>query len=553
MIKLGIDFGSTYTMASVLDNGVPVTVQPSSITYNYPSIVCYDEVKNKYFYGASARDKIGKPNIKTYRGFKMLLAQQNDESVLSERGYTGTNTPEHITELFLRHVITKTLSNLQEDKVDLLVLGAPECWFQSMQTVDARGTLRDICLKFSDLVNRFELRSEPTDAAAFCVWNYDQKQKRKFNGKILVVDYGGGTLDTALVSVTHINEKIQVKPEILSGIGENSDKKIGRAGIAYQEAVVRKAIAAANNIPESEVLTDKQFDKAVKQFEDALVADCEYVDDIFTEYEEVPEDLETEQFTTVEYGGGEIEIDFAQMKTAYDETIRGSLKRVLDESVKGLSEGEQPYLALVGGFCNFFLVREQIRNHFSLGRVNERVKTLFHKEEDREKAIAYGACLLANSVIEVCHVAGFGISMAIYNGRNELLKEYAIRYGQEYIPEKVYFLTDSHSAIIPMVLTEADKFLLNFSKSSDDGVIAEPKPEFANALKKCTKDSMLAVVGFSIDAAERIRVHIFDYDPDADDGAYGTSITPKSVIALSTFKGSFHNIKIPKKGVKYEV
>ena len=115
MIKLGIDFGSTYTMASVLENGVPVTVQPSSITYNYPSIVCYDEVKNKYFYGASARDKIGKPNIKTYRGFKMLLAQQNDESVLSERGYTGTNTPEHITELFLRHVITKTLSNLQED------------------------------------------------------------------------------------------------------------------------------------------------------------------------------------------------------------------------------------------------------------------------------------------------------------------------------------------------------------------------------------------------------------------------------------------------------
>ena len=65
--------------------------------------------------------------------------------------------------------------------------------------------------------------------------------------------------------------------------------------------------------------------------------------------------------------------------------------------------------------------------------------------------------------------------------------------------------------------------------------------------------SVTAVVGFSIDAAERIRVHIFDYDPDADDSAYGTSITPKSVIALSTFKGSFHNIKIPKKGVKYEV
>ena len=210
-----------------------------------------------------------------------------------------------------------------------------------------------------------------------------------------------------------------------------------------------------------------------------------------------------------------------------------------------MSANEQPYLALVGGFCNFYLVREQIRSYFRLGGVNEQVKTLFHKEEDREKAIAYGACLLANSIMEVCHVAGFGISMAIYNGRNELIKDYAIRYGQEYIPDRVYFPIDEHGRIVPMVLTEADKFLLNFSKKADNGLLAAPKAKFAQALKKATKESMLAVVGFSIDAAEQIKVHIFDYDPDAKDEEYGKSISPKSVIALSTFKGSFHNIKIP--------
>lgn len=545
MINLGIDFGSTYTMASVLENGVPVTVQPNSITYNYPSIVCYDTVKNKYFFGSSARDKLGKPNIIAFRGFKMMLAQQSDEAAGCERGYTGKNTPEHITELFLRHVITKTLQNLDEDKVDLLVLGAPECWFQSLQTVDARGVLRDICLKFSDVVNRFELRSEPTDAAAFCVWNYEQKKKEKFRGKILVVDYGGGTLDTALVSVTHVRDKIQVKPEILSGIGENKDKEIGKAGIAYQEAVIRKAISAAQGIAENEVPTDKNFDRAVKQFEDTLVSDCDYVDETFAQYEAVPEGLSGEHFVTVEYGSEAIDVDFAQMKAAYDETIRDSLKRVLDESASGMDPNEQPYLALVGGFCNFYLVREQIRSYFRLGGVNERVKTLFHKEEDREKAIAYGACLLANSIMEVCHVAGFGISMAIYNGRNELIKDYAIRYGQEYIPDRVYFPIDRYGKIVPMVLTEAHKFLLNFSKKADNGVLAEPKAQFAQALKKATKETMLAVVGFSIDPAEKIKVHIFDYDRDAKDEAYGESISPKSVISLSTFKGSFHNIMIP--------
>ena len=169
--------------------------------------------------------------------------------MLKERNYDEKNTPEYITELFLRHVIENTLKKLNEDKVDLLVIGAPECWFQSFQTIDARGTLRDICQQFKDIVNRVELRSEPTNAAAFCVWNFEKKNKKQFDGSILVVDYGGGTLDTALVSVSHIEDKVQIKPEMLSGIGENSDKEIGKAGIAYQEAVVRKAISEALSVP----------------------------------------------------------------------------------------------------------------------------------------------------------------------------------------------------------------------------------------------------------------------------------------------------------------
>ena len=215
MVNLGLDFGSTYTMVSIFENGEPKTVQPNNLTFNYPAIVCYDEGKKKYFFGTSAREKLGKRGVVGFRGFKMLLNHQMSEEKLRERNYTGENTPEHITELFLHYVISNTLKKLNEDKVDLLVIGAPECWFQSLQTIDARGTLRDICLGFSDIVCRVELRSEPTDAAAFCVWNYEKKNGQNFDGSILVVDYGGGTLDTALVSVAHTGDKIQIKPEML--------------------------------------------------------------------------------------------------------------------------------------------------------------------------------------------------------------------------------------------------------------------------------------------------------------------------------------------------
>ena len=547
MVNLGLDFGSTYTMVSIFENGEPKTVQPNNLTFNYPSIVCYDEGKKKYFFGTSAREKLGKRGVVGFRGFKMLLNHQMSEEKLRERNYTGENTPEHITELFLHYVISNTLKKLNEDKVDLLVIGAPECWFQSLQTIDARGTLRDICLGFSDIVCRVELRSEPTDAAAFCVWNYEKKNGQNFDGSILVVDYGGGTLDTALVSVAHTGDKIQIKPEMLSGIGENKDKEIGRAGIAYQEAVVRKAVSQALEISEAEVETNADFDKAVKSFEDVLVSDSDFVDEIFEDYAAVPDQLGEESFTTVLFEGEEIPIDFGQMKAAYNETIYDSLKRVLDESTAELSPDAQPYIATVGGFCNFYLVREQIGNYFDMGGVNARVKTLFHKEEDREKAIAYGACLLANKVMEVCNVASFGIGMYIkYSDRDEVFMRYAINFGQEYTPDKIYFARDKWGMVAPMMLTEADTFLLNFHKNPDYGFPARPKAKFAAALNKAQHDNIV-VVGFSIDAAERIKVHIFNYDFDVTSEQYGDTIPPVATIALSTFKGSFDNLKVPTK------
>ena len=545
MVNLGVDFGSTYTMVSIYENGEPKTVQPSHLTFNYPSIVCYDSDKDKYFFGSSAREKLGKKGITGYRGFKMLLNHHMSLEMLKERNYDEKNTPEYITELFLRHVIENTLKKLNEDKVDLLVIGAPECWFQSFQTIDARGTLRDICQQFKDIVNRVELRSEPTNAAAFCVWNFEKKRKEPFDGNILVVDYGGGTLDTALVSVDHAGEKVQIKPEMLSGIGENKDKEIGKAGIAYQEAVVRKAISEALKISESEVETNSSFDRAVKEFEDALVADCDFVDETFEDFAAVPDQLADENFTSIEFNGDTVDIDFAQMKRAYNETIYEPLQRVLDESSAELSADAKPYLALVGGFCNFYLVREQIQNYFNMGGVNSKVKTLFHKEEDREKAIAYGACLLANRVMDVCNVANFGIGMYIkYSDRDQVFMRYAINFGQEYIPEKIYFARDKSQAIAPMMLTEADTFLLNFHKKPEYGFPARPKAKFADALNKA-KHKSIVVVGFSIDGAERIKVHIFNYDFEASDDRYGTDIPPAATIALSTFKGSFDNLKVP--------
>lgn len=547
MINMGIDFGSTYTMVSVMEKGEPTIVQSSINSYHYPSIACFDKNKNKYFFGNAARNKIGQPDIIEYKGFKMLLAQEADSELLKERGYVGEITPEYITEKFLEYVITESKRKLNADKIDLLVVGAPECWFQSLQMVDARGILRRICQKICEKIriNHFELRSEPTDAAAFCVWKQERKTGRKFNGKLMVIDYGGGTLDTTLVSVQHIENKIQIKPEILGGVGENRDKEIGKAGIAYQEAVVRRAISDSLGMKEKDIAVDESFGKAVKQFEDALLAENDYVEEVFREYNGVSDaGLKNESFTSIEYNHSYIKIDFLQMKSVYDVVIAPSLDKVLKESAAEMDENTHPYLTLVGGFCNFYLVRNQIRNFFDLGSINLDIKMLSFTEGDREKAIAYGAGLLAYKVLEVCRVAGFGIGMcACYGGEDgKYFKRYAINYGQEYLPNKIYFAQDDNHNIAVMVLAQADQFLLNFTKKNEDGIPVTPKKEIAKRLISATQNILFAVVGFSIDEAERITIHIFEYDPTAPVSSYGSKIQCKKQIPLETFKESFNNI-----------
>lgn len=542
MVNLGVDFGSTYTMVSVLDGGEPKTVQPNGLSYSYPSIVAYDTNRKKYYFGDTARNKLGKRGVIGFRGFKMLLNHQMDQAYLSERGYDEKNTPEVITEMFLRHVIETTLLNLGEDRVDTLVLGAPECWFQSIETVDARGTLRDICCRMKDKVNKTRIISEPTNAAAFCVWCYAKSEGREFSGDILVVDYGGGTLDTALVSVRRINGKLQIKPESRSGRGENQEQEIGKAGIAYQEAVIKKAICDQLKILPEDIEYGLDFDGAVKSFEEALIHDSEDVAETFHDFGATPADLVNEIFTSIDYQGKSIDINFFQMKAAYCETIQPILKTVLDETTAGISKDRQIYLALVGGFCKFYLVKEQVNDYFHNGSLIAHSKNIIRTEENREKAIAHGAVLFSENIIDLCDVAPIGIGMyAVYNETGEIFKQYAINFMQEYIPGKIYFATDEYGEIAPMMLTKLDKFLLNFSVNKDTGFPMHPKSEFAEQLNHINHSPIVAV-GFSIDNAERISVHVFNYNIDPTNR--GPEDEPIESILLSTYKESFENATI---------
>ena len=549
MVSLGVDFGSTYTMVSVFRDGKPEVVQPDNLTFSYPSIVAYDLKKKSYIYGMPARNKIGQPNIVAFKGFKMLLNGAMSSERLKERNYDGNNTPEKITELFLKYVIQNTLKKLNETVVEHLVLGAPECWFESIQTADARSVLRDICSKI-DSVKDVRIISEPINAAAYGIWCYNKMKpdNKSFNGSVLVVDYGGGTLDTAIVSIhQNKNEKLKVKSEMRSGRGENRDNEIGTAGIAYQEAVVRRAIKDATGIDETNIPTGTEFFSAVKALEDDLICNASDIEDTFETYKATQTQLAKEFLLDFMYQGDSIEINYGHLLSVYNQLIRPVLDNVLKESIEGLPNTAQIHLLPVGGFCNFVLVREQIlefcSKHFNWGMIGREDKVILLEEANREKAIAHGASLFSDNVIDLCYVAEYGIGVYAERG-GKVYENYAIDYGQEYIPDEVNFATDADGNPSIMMLTGLDTFLINFSRNKKDHMPPMcPSKFFADQLNDALKKIGFQVaVGFSIDVKERLSVHIFKYNNDP--AHRGISKKADETIQLSTFRECFRNTVI---------
>lgn len=543
MINIGIDFGSTYTMVSVYEGDTPETVQPDGLSYSYPSIVVYDKKIDRYFFGKAASAKMSGKNTVAFRGFKMLLNHQMDQENLRKRGYDEVNTPEHITELFLRYVIQNTLKKKGEDNVGTLVIGAPECWFQSIDTIDSRSILRKICSSMTDIVGKVKIVSEPTNAAAFSVWNYEKEsQGDTLGGRILVVDYGGGTLDTALVEVHQQNGSLQIKPEMRSGAGENHDHEIGNAGIAYQEAVARLAISEATGIPAEEIPCDAAFNKFIKEFEEQLLSQSNTIKDIMESYEFDIDGLNNEYFCEMGYGTESIEINFFHLYDAYQTVIAPVLKRVLDDTSKDIELDDNLHIALVGGFCNFYLVEKQIYQYFNISERDNRVKGMIREEADREKAIAHGASLFASDVISVCNVAQFSIGTYAVFPDGRRFNRYAINLGEEIDVDTVYFALDDNGNPYPMTSGDIDKFLLNFSKRNNTAMDMCPKQKFAERLRNIkSKCGDVVIVGFSMDTEERITIYVYNYDTvNGQRDEY-----PVDRLTLSTLKDMFGSIVLP--------
>ncbi len=540
MHNIGLDFGTTYSVISRLND---VTKNKAGRITDYSLEACQlsqrstfeDSIvvkksSGEYVIGSPSRSLIGRNGVTVYKGFKMLLPETN-EDILSERGYTGTDTPRNICDLYISDLIDRYAKSFREDNVciDKVVVGVPAIWFDDLPTVDARSVLQSIIASNPYVKpDGVELVSEPEAACAFFTENYRKNTGKKYKGKILIIDYGGGTLDIALCDVNDNGNTSEVTVIKRCGEGQNSkcdDKLVGVAGMAFIEGVVKCALEA-NGFNKEEIIKNRDFYACVETVEEALMNNGSAIEETFSLCRLNKKKLNEIKFTDISYKDVDYDITYGMLARTYDLVIKDVLKQSIDEIKKFMmKEGIKFFkIAPVGGFCNFFLTLFQIKSEFGIEAGDKRYSDIITDARDCEKAVSYGAALIANDIIKFVRVAPFTLRIV---GAREDETGKTDEYGRPVIVPNmndVYTIIQSGVPIdydTPVYLKTADgmndmivtgEFIPFLSVKFDNGLSCCKRP--ANDIK-LIKDHAFKI-GFSFDKSLVLTLHTVDMGSNQD-------------------------------------
>lgn len=227
---LGIDFGTTKTMAAWVN---PKTGHHEVINlgeeHNYIPTTVYVEDDERLLFGEAADDSAVMQPDRYCRGFKMKLGTGAPALMVFNAGKPQTYTARRLTALFLKHVKELCERKAVFETVDSVVITRPVN-FSPAQEEELREAAEEA--GFTDIC----FITEPEAAGfAFCALSPEVA----FSNKALIVDWGGGTLDMAVVERS--GEKVKLSGEHTAG-----DNNMG--GEAYDSFLWDYACAAVPSL-----------------------------------------------------------------------------------------------------------------------------------------------------------------------------------------------------------------------------------------------------------------------------------------------------------------
>lgn len=492
-ISIGIDFGTTNTTVSLaVQNGDRIDVEclafgdttrpgadyiPTEVLYdsrpNSDGSACVPVIGHAAMRPANDGDIV--PGEHVYRlclHSKYLLGQESmgDEAwaaYLSEnpqyatdadylRYDTGEFKPSRVVRDFFHGLFSEVLQHhrVQQQKpsgdvslADLrVVVTCPEAWKHGLgQHVGGEGSKKYAIRSqevLKSILNQMgigvvEVKSEPEAAAVYFAHHRETAHQELFSGRVMIVDYGGGTLDVCLSRLERKDGGLVVTPEL--GDHHAVDGRFV-AGVKFDETLFELAWDKAENKPE----------QSLDEFKKTSDYAC-FLHKL--DHEKRERWVETSQRLKLEVLGKvteklpcfRVRLDRnCRLDATPDlmvEAFNNANKPTLLQCLEGFNHklGTAPddrkklshqsfRLLMVGGFSRLELARRAVIEHFGWDPDStvEQVAR-FPNHADTAYAIAKGAALLACRWARVEPVVPFNIGIVSYlangeRGRTPILK-----------------------------------------------------------------------------------------------------------------------------------
>lgn len=548
MSNIGLDFGTTYSVVAAPKDAAGGDFTPTAkLLFDEDFSPFYDSIavrspNNEVSYGQMARVSMKTKGARVYKAFKMLLDEDNIDTLI-ERGYERDLLPKDVVKGYISDLLSRYIQRYSpSEKIGNLVIGVPEIWVENSVKQKCYDRLYDIVdsITYSDgskLAQDVILVSEPTCACSYYVAKYkEQNNGVPFEGHILIIDYGGGTLDIALCRVENPDGKPKVTVLKRSGAGANEEGVIGKAGFAFMEEIVRLTLAA-NEQPQE--IIDAEENKAsiyscMYELEGVFKAisssgtNSEANKNFREKFKRGPLEqkfsLET-PFTVIhfsyeeEYNGrrrtftDEYTVTYGIIARAFATKIRDVLDEKLEFIIQYMKENNIDFgfnsegfkVQRIGGFCNFYLVQKEIEKKLIQGAVGKDKRFIgeLPTADDRTMAVAYGAALLANEQTSYGFMSQYSLGLPARIQKKEIIA-WAIKKDVELVINRVYlFKINTQNAAIFGV--DGIKEFVYEGDYGQEHIELEDK--YANMLRMNADNHKGYIMGISQDRSKIISFH----------------------------------------------